>query len=105
MDAGRKQLRISVVVPVFTEEYCLSEFFDRTCKALKTCKDYAIIFVDDGSTDQSWAILEAIHKNSKKGKVKLVRLTRNFGHQLAVIVSVLLERVLQKIKITSFRVF
>ena len=92
MDAGRKQLRISVVVPVFNEESCLSEFFDRTCKALKTCKDYEIIFVDDGSTDQSWAILEAIHKNSKKGKVKLVRLTRNFGHQLAVVAGLKLAR-------------
>jgi dolichol-phosphate mannosyltransferase len=92
MSAGIKRLRVSVVVPLFNEEYCLIEFFDRTCKALKTCKDYEIIFVDDGSTDQSWAILEAIHKNSKKGKVKLIRLTRNFGHQLAVVAGLKLAR-------------
>jgi glycosyltransferase involved in cell wall biosynthesis len=92
MGAGRKQLRVSVVVPLFNEAHCLSEFFDRTCRALKTCKDYEIIFVDDGSTDQSWAILEAIHRNSKKGKVKLVRLTRNFGHQLAVVAGLKLAR-------------
>ena len=84
MDTGCNQLRISVVVPLFNEAYCLSEFFDRTCRALKNCRDFEIIFIDDGSTDQSWEILEAIHKNSKKGKVKLVKLTRNFGHQLAV---------------------
>ena len=45
--------------------------------------DYEIIFVDDGSSDRSPEILSGIQRCSE-GKVKVVRLARNFGHQLAI---------------------
>lgn len=92
MGSGYKQLKVSVVVPLFNEAACLAEFFERTCGTLKACEDYEIIFVDDGSTDQSWKILESIHNDSEKGKVKLIRLTRNFGHQLAVVAGLKIAR-------------
>ncbi|MFA6601157.1 MAG: glycosyltransferase family 2 protein [Candidatus Omnitrophota bacterium] len=72
---------LSLVVPVFNEEKVLPEFFDRTASALSAF-DYEVIFVDDGSRDDSWPVLERMMK--KSSRVRAVRLSRNFGHQAAI---------------------
>jgi dolichol-phosphate mannosyltransferase len=77
-------LIVSVVVPVFNEGDGLPTFFDRTSAALKALPDidYEIVFVDDGSVDRSAAIIKDFA--ARDSRVRFVKLSRNFGHQIAI---------------------
>lgn len=76
--------KISIVIPMYFEEEVAEECYNRTLNVLEKLKeyDYEIIFVNDGSKDRTLEILENIA--SKNKKVKVVSLSRNFGHQAAV---------------------
>ncbi len=73
----------SVVVPVYDEADGIDEFHAR-CSAAMTAlgAPYEILYVDDGSRDGSWQRLEALRERDRA--VRLVRLSRNFGHQIAI---------------------
>ncbi|MDQ1297321.1 MAG: hypothetical protein QG611_1303 [Bacteroidota bacterium] len=73
---------LSLVIPIFNEEKLIDELIRRTITAVESfTQDYEIIFVDDGSRDGSLAkILKISEKNRK---IKLLSLSRNFGHQAA----------------------
>lgn len=74
---------LSVVVPVFNEENVLNEFYSRLKTVLqKLALKSEIIFVDDGSKDASAEILNDIKKSDPS--VKILRFSRNFGHQIAI---------------------
>lgn len=73
---------LSVVVPVFNEEDCIEQFMNEVRSALSEYKSWEVIFVDDGSTDDSWEIIKGMA--SEDNRVRAIRLTRNFGHQIAV---------------------
>jgi glycosyltransferase involved in cell wall biosynthesis len=72
----------SLVIPIFNEEKLIDELARRTVSAIESfTNDYEIIFVDDGSTDNSsYNILKIRDKNRK---IKLLSLSKNFGHQAA----------------------
>jgi len=74
----------SVVVPVFNEHETLHALIDRLVPVLAevTGGSFEVIFVDDGSSDGSSDILDALHADD--GRVKVVHLSRNFGHQAAL---------------------
>ncbi len=73
----------SVVVPVFNEEENLELLHRRLSKVLENlCQDYEIIFVDDGSTDNSLEIMRKFRKVNER--VKVISFFRNFGHQTAI---------------------
>jgi dolichol-phosphate mannosyltransferase len=75
--------KISVVVPFLNEEDSLPALYQRLTAALSGGKeDFEIIFVDDGSSDGSakWITVKA----QEDKNVKLLRLSRNFGHQIAI---------------------
>lgn len=75
---------ISVVTPVFNEEEVVRTFCDRMSAVLdRMSLPYELIFVDDGSRDRSFELLQQIH-GERPGVVRVVRLARNFGHQLAI---------------------
>ena len=76
--------KISVVIPMYYEEKVVEECYIRTVKVLNNLKkyDYEIIFIDDGSKDKTFEILENIALNDDK--IKVISLSRNFGHQAAV---------------------
>lgn len=75
---------ISIIFPIYNEEDNLQELFQSVDKTLSTSgKAYELIFVNDGSTDNSVHILEDLYQKNK-GKVKVVHFARNFGHQLAL---------------------
>lgn len=75
--------QISVVVPVFNEDAVLPLFHARLVDVLAACPgDHEIIYVDDGSTDQSPQVLEAMRLNSRQ--VGVARLSRNFGKERAM---------------------
>ena len=76
--------KISVIVPMYFEEAVVSECYSRLKEVLINLKkyEYEIIFVDDGSRDQTLTILEKIALANKN--VKIISFSRNFGHQAAV---------------------
>lgn len=78
---GQKSL--SIVIPVYNEAENLEELYQELVSASgKFERPVEIIFVDDGSVDESWPILKAIQK--KDGRVKLIRLRKNFGQTAAL---------------------
>lgn len=74
---------LSVIVPCFNEEDVIEHTHRRLAAALgKITPDFHIIYVDDGSRDRTALLLQAIQAASPE--VRVVRLSRNFGHQVAV---------------------
>lgn len=74
---------ISIVSPIFNEEDTLPEFYKRLSAALQEYGDqYEIILVNDGSRDNSLNMMREINANDPR--VKIVNLSRNFGHQIAI---------------------
>jgi dolichol-phosphate mannosyltransferase len=75
---------LSLVVPVFNESEVLDAFFGRATSALSAIRDceYEIIFVDDGSRDDSFNKLSGFA--AADPHVRVVKLSRNFGHQIAI---------------------
>jgi polyisoprenyl-phosphate glycosyltransferase len=73
---------LSVVVPLLNEEEVLDETYASLKKHLDALRiDYEIIFVDDGSTDGSRALLTA--RSMSDPAVRVLALSRNFGHEMA----------------------
>jgi glycosyltransferase involved in cell wall biosynthesis len=82
---------ISLVIPVFNEESTIDELYIRTTSALaKLDIAYEIICVDDGSTDSTYFKLLTYHKQNAQFKV--VSLSRNFGHQAAILAGLSMSR-------------
>ena len=74
---------ISIVVPCFTEEELLPHTLARLHAAASATRlSYEIIMVDDGSPDRTWEII--IAEAQRDARVRGVRLSRNFGHQMAL---------------------
>jgi glycosyltransferase involved in cell wall biosynthesis len=74
---------ISVVVPVHDEERSVEPLYEELRAALDPLdRRWEAVFVDDGSTDSSFAALTRLH--SAAGNVKVVRLRRNFGKAAAL---------------------
>ncbi len=72
------RLAYSIVIPVFDEEQSLPILYDQLTTQLRQLgQPYEIIFVDDGSRDGSWKVIQELHRNDSA--VKAVRLRRNFG--------------------------
>jgi dolichol-phosphate mannosyltransferase len=73
---------ISVVAPVFNEHSTLPELHRRLTDTLGPLGAYEIVLVDDGSTDDSWTVL--LELAARDRHLRLLRLSRNFGHQAAL---------------------
>ncbi|MFN7978708.1 MAG: glycosyltransferase family 2 protein [Vicinamibacterales bacterium] len=75
---------LSVVVPVFNESAVLPAFLERASAAFAAIPgvDYELVFVDDGSRDDSFAQLSA--RAARDPHVRVVKFSRNFGHQIAI---------------------
>ena len=74
---------LSVVVPVLNEERGLQPLVDRLRPVLDSLGlDWEVIFVDDGSTDGTLAMLKAL--NAQDPRLKAISLSRNFGKEIAM---------------------
>jgi polyisoprenyl-phosphate glycosyltransferase len=80
---GRRHL-LSVIVPVFNESEVIGAFSERVAPALAAIPgfDYELIFVDDGSRDDSFEQLAALA--ARDPHVRVIKFSRNFGHQVAI---------------------
>jgi len=77
-------LQVSVVIPVFNEEPVLKEFYPRLKKEAESWdKSYELLFVDDGSTDNSFELISEWKKVDSA--IRVIKFTRNFGQQAAVL--------------------
>jgi dolichol-phosphate mannosyltransferase len=73
----------SFVVPIYNERETLDELYRRLVPVLDGLDGSAeVVLVDDGSTDGSYELMLSLHE--RDDRFKLVRLSRNFGHQLAL---------------------
>lgn len=76
-------MNLSIVIPLFNEQESLTELHDWIVRVLDKNKfSYEIIFVDDGSTDESWKIIEVLSK--KNEHVKALGFQRNYGKSPAL---------------------
>jgi dolichol-phosphate mannosyltransferase len=74
---------ISVVLPLFNEAAVLRRLADEVRAALGSCGErFEIVFVNDGSTDNSAEVLD--HLAAEDRRMRVVHFSRNFGHQAAV---------------------
>jgi dolichol-phosphate mannosyltransferase len=78
-----KKTLISIIIPLLNEEDNICALYDSLVAVFKKLKDYdyELIYVDDGSTDSSIAKIQSLEK--KDSKVRLIRLARNFGKEIA----------------------
>lgn len=74
--------RISIVIPALNESDSLPELAQRIAAALEGKEDYELIFVDDGSTDESWRVMGELSEANPR--VRGVRLRKNFGKAMAL---------------------
>jgi glycosyltransferase involved in cell wall biosynthesis len=80
---GQSPLMLSVVVPLFNERASLDELYRRLSSVLEdVAHRYEIIFVDDGSTDGSLAMLKDLRTVNRS--VRFIRFRRNFGKSAAL---------------------
>ena len=74
--------QISIVIPLFNEEESLPELFAWIQKVLSENYTYEVIFIDDGSKDKSWEVIEGLQK--KHSEVRGIKFQRNYGKSAAL---------------------
>jgi len=82
---SRKKPLLSIVVPVFNEEESISETVRRLLSLQETLSPELgteLLLVDDGSQDQSLALIRELAQ--RHGSIKVISFSRNFGHQIAI---------------------
>jgi dolichol-phosphate mannosyltransferase len=84
-DTSSQAPLLSVIVPCFNEEAVVAECQRRLAGILNSLDnlEYEIIYIDDGSRDGTFEILKTLHAGDPQ-RVKVLRFSRNFGHQVAV---------------------
>ena len=74
---------ISVVIPLLNEDESLQELFSWIAKVMQSNSyEYEVIFIDDGSTDSSWEVIEKLSQQHKP--VKGIRFQKNYGKSQAL---------------------
>jgi glycosyltransferase involved in cell wall biosynthesis len=84
-ESTEQKVAISIVVPVMNEEQSIAILFEKLSAQLDTLgQTYEIIFVDDGSTDNTFAELKKLH-DEHPSIVRVIRFRRNFGKTPALV--------------------
>jgi dolichol-phosphate mannosyltransferase len=77
--------RVDIIIPVYNEEKVVAGFHRQLCQAIdRLAYAFTIIYVNDGSTDKTQALLEGIAAADGRVRVAVLELSRNFGHQAAL---------------------
>lgn len=76
-------MQLSIVIPLLNEEESLNELYNWIAQVMRSNSfSYEIIFIDDGSTDQSWKVIQQLAHEDKQ--VKGIRFNRNYGKSQAL---------------------
>ena len=76
-------MNISVVIPLLNESQSLNELCNSICEVMSSYGfTYEIILIDDGSTDESWEVIQTLSKNS--AYTKGIKFKRNYGKSQAL---------------------
>ena len=80
----KNKQQITIITPAYNEEKNILLFYEENQRVIRSLNDYnwEFIFVDDGSNDGTWNIIEKI--SNKDSHVKGVRLSRHFGKEIAL---------------------
>jgi polyisoprenyl-phosphate glycosyltransferase len=78
----KSNFKISVVIPCFNEEGNIPVLFEKITSQLAKYKDYELIFVDDGSQDNTLTIIKQLATQSEN--TRYLSFSRNFGHENAI---------------------
>ena len=74
---------ISLVIPLYNEEKLVDELMSRCLKVLNEIgDDFELIIIDDGSKDKT--LEKLINRKENEKRIKIISLSRNFGHQAAI---------------------
>ncbi|HEV2582972.1 MAG TPA: glycosyltransferase family 2 protein [Ktedonobacteraceae bacterium] len=80
-----QQVALSIVIPVMNEDQSVRPLYEKLAEQLESLgKNYEVIFVDDGSTDATFAELTKLH-DEYPGVVRVIRFRRNFGKTPALV--------------------
>ena len=83
MITDNRVVELSVVIPIYNEELIIDELYKQLSESVsKITSDYELIFVNDGSRDNSFSKISQLAAVDKK--VFFINFSRNFGHQIAV---------------------
>ncbi len=77
---------ISLVIPVYNEEFNIRPLYNAVCSVVKTLEenyDFEFIFTDNHSTDKSFSELESLFESDKR--IRVFRFSRNFGYQKSIL--------------------
>lgn len=84
-ETGNPSVNFSIVVPVYNSAPMLEELFARISQTMDRMEmSYEVIFVSDGSRDQSWAVLSDLYRRFPD-KIIAIELTRNYGQHPATL--------------------
>lgn len=86
MDNIRNSVCIAIVIPCFNESESITELIkqlDETFESHNPTRSYKFLLVDDGSNDTTWEYI--VHASLRNSRVSGLRLSKNFGHQKALL--------------------
>lgn len=90
-----KQPKLAVIIPCFNEEACINNTSERLLQILddlswkqEISQESFLFFIDDGSSDNTWNLIEAQHINAPD-RIKGIKFSRNFGNQKAILAGIL----------------
>jgi glycosyltransferase involved in cell wall biosynthesis len=79
---GSQSTDLSVVVPLLDEQDNITALYEQITQTLAGKYDYEIIFIDDGSTDRSFAVLAQLQQSDPR--MRVIRFRKNFGQTAAL---------------------
>jgi glycosyltransferase involved in cell wall biosynthesis len=83
MEQKNNNIEITIIIPIHNEEHVILELYKRLQNTVsQISKNYELIFVNDGSKDNS--LLELLKLSEQDLRVSYINFSRNFGHQIAV---------------------
>jgi dolichol-phosphate mannosyltransferase len=76
--------KLTIIVPAYNESKNIIPFYNAVCNVIDKVTNYQweIIFINDGSIDNTWEVITTVAENDKK--VKGINLSRNFGKEMAL---------------------
>ncbi len=77
-----KRFKVSVIIPCYNEQDNIAPLAEKLIKTLEKYTDYEILFIDDGSTDQTLSRIQKL--SDQNPHIKYMSFSRNFGHQKAL---------------------